>query len=252
MDADTIQFDFETTFDPDLYLHFTGRLLNDELNAIETAFLIKHLRLKGDGDRVLDLACGHGRHSNRLATQGMQMVGVDQSEAFLAMARQEATQLGVSVDYRCCDMRHIEFENELDGAFMAFNAFGYFSDAENAEVLRRIVRGLRRGARFCMDLNNRDYIVKHMEPLFLSEIDQDMMISRLAFDTVAGRLNIHHTYFKDGHRREGQSSQRMYSYSEIHALFFSMGLEIRKRFGAYDETPLSLDTQYMVLVAEKI
>ncbi|WP_313076043.1 class I SAM-dependent methyltransferase [Lacrimispora sp.] len=39
-------------------------------------FIINHLKLKGN-ERILDLACGFGRHSLSFASKGFDVVGVD-------------------------------------------------------------------------------------------------------------------------------------------------------------------------------
>ena len=54
------------------------------------------------GDRILDVACGAGRFTRRLATLGAAVVAFDASAAFIARAR-ERTQTDESIDYRVLD-----------------------------------------------------------------------------------------------------------------------------------------------------
>lgn len=56
------------------------------------------------GMSVLDLACGHGELSNRLAARGCRVTGLDSSAVFLDRARAGAAAAGVSVDYMAGDM----------------------------------------------------------------------------------------------------------------------------------------------------
>ncbi len=55
----------------------------------EVGFLVEELGL-GPGDRVLDVGCGPGRHARALARRGIEVVGVDISETFVALARTDA------------------------------------------------------------------------------------------------------------------------------------------------------------------
>ena len=55
--------------------------------------------------RVLDVACGNGRHSIGLAARGYEVTGVGVAAPFLALAREAAIAAGVSVDFRRTDMR---------------------------------------------------------------------------------------------------------------------------------------------------
>ena len=59
----------------------------------EVDFIIEALALRG-GERVLDLACGFGRHSLELARRGYKVVGVDITPEYIADARRTAQARG--------------------------------------------------------------------------------------------------------------------------------------------------------------
>src|ERR1700680_3645205 len=54
--------------------------------------------------RILDVACGPGRHAVRLAGRGHRVVGIDSSTSFLETARGAAADLGVEVEFIQADM----------------------------------------------------------------------------------------------------------------------------------------------------
>ncbi len=88
------------------------------------------------GARVLDLACGHGRHAIPLAKRGFDVTGYDLSEVFLERARAGA---------------------EAEGVTNIFTAFGYFEDPEDdVKTLRAIWKALRPGGRFLLETLHRD------------------------------------------------------------------------------------------------
>ena len=91
-------FDFEAVFEPEDYLYFYGDALTEERTAKEVEFLVRELKLDRPM-RILDLACGYGRHANRLAQLGHSMVGVDITAGFLEMAKENARDKGVKVSY---------------------------------------------------------------------------------------------------------------------------------------------------------
>jgi 2-polyprenyl-3-methyl-5-hydroxy-6-metoxy-1,4-benzoquinol methylase len=90
-------FDVEGVFDED-YLYFSAERVGDAASDSEEAQIRDLLGLAG-GDRVLDLACGHGRIANRLAARGCRVTGLDVTPLFLDRARTDATARGVDVDY---------------------------------------------------------------------------------------------------------------------------------------------------------
>lgn len=64
------QFDFDAVFRADDYLYFYGDSLKDEYTEQEVEFLVRELGIRKRMS-ILDLACGHGRHANRLAARGL-------------------------------------------------------------------------------------------------------------------------------------------------------------------------------------
>jgi 2-polyprenyl-3-methyl-5-hydroxy-6-metoxy-1,4-benzoquinol methylase len=63
-----------------------------------------HGHLIGSGTRVLDLACGEGRHSLAAAALGASVVAVDRDETRIASAREHAAERGLEVDWRVADL----------------------------------------------------------------------------------------------------------------------------------------------------
>jgi len=75
------------------------------------------------GARVLDLACGHGRHAILLAKRGFDVTGYDLSEVFLARARADAEAEGVTARWVRGDMRELPFDGEFHAVINIFTAF---------------------------------------------------------------------------------------------------------------------------------
>ena len=101
------------------------------------------------GDRVLDVGCGPGRHSHELARRGYEVVGLDTSETFVALARRDAPRGATFVHG---DARTMSFDSEFDAAIsLCQGAFGLAGgpgsdtavlDPDSA-VLDRIVAAVR-------------------------------------------------------------------------------------------------------------
>ena len=77
-----------------------------ERTLAQVDFVVKAAELSS-GAAVLDLCCGHGRHSIELAQRGYRVVGLDISEPSLDLARAAAGEAGVEIEFIQGDMRVI-------------------------------------------------------------------------------------------------------------------------------------------------
>lgn len=245
-----IEFDFEAVFDVDDYMYFYSDLLTDDLSDQQTAALVELLGLT-EPMQILDLACGFGRHANRLAALGHRLTGIDASPGFLELARKDAAVRGVSVDYRLADMRWIDFEQAFDRVLLLFTAFGYFDDHQNLQVLMNIARALKSGGLLVFDIHNRDVFLKGMLPSIVTEKNGNLMIDRSSFDPLTGRLHNRRLVIRDGVRRDKPFFVRMYNATEIRDLLERAGLEVASIRGGWDGSPLTTESRRMVIIAKK-
>ena len=117
-----------------------------------------HVRLEVDGlyrllhlsssSRVIDVACGHGRHAVALAERGVDVIGLDFAVALLTRARDLSTDLRARVRLVRGDMRRLPFLSECADAVIVMDAFGFFeTNDEHDAILREAVRVLTPGGR---------------------------------------------------------------------------------------------------------
>lgn len=104
------------------------------------------------GSRVLDLACGKGRHSQALASSGYNVTGVDLSENSITAAKQmESENLSFSVH----DMRRPVAVNYYDAVVNLFTSFGYFTTSrDNIRTINAVATALRPKGIFLIDYFN--------------------------------------------------------------------------------------------------
>jgi SAM-dependent methyltransferase len=88
--------------------------------------------------RVLDLACGEGRHSLAAAILGAEAVGIDRDETRLATARELAAAHNLVVDWRVVDL---EGPWPDLGRFDAVLVFNYLDRARMLEVRDLVAPG---------------------------------------------------------------------------------------------------------------
>lgn len=250
---------YETLFARDWYDLFAkgGPGYPDEDGAYarqadaETAFIEQALGLPEAGD-ILDLCCGFGRHSVRLAGRGHRVTGVDLSAYNLSIAAGNAAELGVAVDWREADMRDTGLPGaSRDAVINIFSAFGYFDDAGNQRVLDEVARVLRPGGRFLIDLLNRDALMRRFEQRgWARRHDGSILLQRHEFDTAAGAITTHwEVVGVDGERTAHSFTVRVYTPQELALRLSRAGLEVEDAWGGLDGSALTMDSRRLVALA---
>ena len=237
-------------FEVDDYLYFYRESLTDERSDEEVHALVSLLELD-QPVKLLDLACGFGRHANRLAALGHKVIGVDLTPGFLELARRDAAARKVPASYQQGDMRKIDFDNQFDRALLVFTAFGYFEDDQNLLVLQNAQRALKPGGLLIFDIHNRDVFLKDFKPFFVMEKEGNLMIDRTTFDSLSGRMVNHRIVIRNGLRKDKPFFVRLYNPNEIRDLLKQAGLEVYHMYGGWDARPVSTELRRMVIIARK-
>ncbi|MYE55253.1 MAG: class I SAM-dependent methyltransferase [Chloroflexi bacterium] len=98
---------------------------------------IHHEVLDSHPTRILDLACGPGLYSSRLAWLGHRCVGIDFSPASIEYARDQAGKERLDCDYIHADVRSAEYGSNFGLAMLIFGEFNVFNPADAARILRK-------------------------------------------------------------------------------------------------------------------
>jgi SAM-dependent methyltransferase len=116
--------------------------------------LLHHLK-PSPGSRMLDVACGKGRHSRFLASKGYTVTGIDISFDSIREAQKWETE---NLSFFQHDMRLPSWINYYDYAFNFFTSFGYFpTRREHDDAVRTIANSLKKGGILLFDYLNVHY-----------------------------------------------------------------------------------------------
>jgi SAM-dependent methyltransferase len=243
---------FESFFGED-YFEIYRDVFTPEATAREVDGIERLLGL-ARGARILDLACGHGRHAIPLAERGFAVTGYDLSETFLARARADAAARGVALRWLRGDMRELAFDAEFDAVINVFTAFGYFADpADDLATLRRVRRSLVPGGRFLLETLHRDALAARFQPHVEYTTSNGAHVRRdylwdLARDVIDDRLSLTRA---DGTRASYRSSLRVRSLHTWLALLGDADLVPSAWHGGLDGRALELSSRRLVLIAAR-
>ena len=129
--------------------------------------ITQYLNLPDDA-KILDLACGKGRHSIYLNELGYDVTGADLSENNIAEASKHSNE---KLHFEVHDMR-IPFEPKFDAVFNLFTSFGYFeNDADNLMTLKAIQESLSEYGFAVIDFMNVQHVIENLVPEEVKTVD---------------------------------------------------------------------------------
>jgi SAM-dependent methyltransferase len=227
------------------WLDYLSPSADSQRTRREVDFVVERLELE-PGARVLDLACGRGRHSVELARRGFRVTGVDLSPRSLGLAREAARAAEAEVELVCCDMREIGYEEEFDAVINLFTAFGYFEDSgEDRIVLERVARALVPGGAFLLDTLNPLWLARGFRPREWQEFeDGTVMLEERRYDPLTGRVTGIWTFVRpDGTRSQLRHSLRSYTPAELATMFQAAGLDVEGAWSGFDGSPLGFESE---------
>ena len=143
--------------------------------------------------KVLDLACGKGRHARTLHALGLNVLGTDLSPQSIAFANESAVD---GLRFQVHDMREPLHNESFDAVFNLFTSFGYFdSTAENQRVIDAVACMLKPNGFLIIDFLNAHRVIDTLVPV--EAIDRGKIRFNITREIREGKV-FKHISFSDG------------------------------------------------------
>ncbi|MGX1983154.1 methyltransferase family protein [Thermolongibacillus altinsuensis] len=109
----------------------------------------------GKGKSLLDLGCGTGELSIRLAQKGFAVTGIDLSEHMLAVAQAKAEEIGLTIPFFQQDMRELNGFSPFDHIVCFCDSLNYLQTEKDVfETFQRVYAHLKDGGLFLFDVHS--------------------------------------------------------------------------------------------------
>ncbi|RIK82997.1 MAG: hypothetical protein DCC68_04835 [Planctomycetota bacterium] len=217
--------------------------------------------------RLLELACGTGRHALELEKRGYEILATDYSADMLACARRRAELAGSRVQFHLADMRRLaECEaiagQTFDAAYALFDSIGYVqTNAGVAEVLAGVREALRPGGLFVFEFWHAAAMLRGFDPLRVRRWQTDagevVRISRTTLDVPRQLSHVAYEILELGHngafgRIEETQTNRYFLVQEMAAFVAAAGLEAVAWYAGFSrDAPIDESTWHVVGVARR-
>lgn len=232
---------FEEYFGEEYLLLYPHR---DEEDAERLVSLLCRTVGLAAGWRVLDVACGTGRHAAAFRSRSARVTGLDLSHHLLQRAQGSARLPVVRSDLRKLPIR----ARTMDFTVNLFTSFGYFnSDAEHAGAMAEMVATIRHGGWFAIDFLNATRVPSDL----VAREDGNLGGAPVRIDRWLDPAGEY--VFKSITTSEGRrfvERVRLFSGPELERLIALAGCVIRYRFGDYDGGAPGLDASRVILAGQ--
>ncbi len=238
---------FETWFDTEYYhLLYKHRDDKEAINFINN--LVEVLQLKKDS-KVLDVACGKGRHAHYLNTLGMDVTGIDLSEQSINCANNFANS---KLHFKVWDMRTQFADSEFDVVVNLFSSFGYFEDNnEDLKVIQALHGSLKNQGLLILDYMNPEKIVKDMKSREI--IDRGEIQFHIKKKIENGFIVKTIEFLNNGEDLHFQERLKIIKPEVFLSMFKQAGFEQQFIFGNYDLQPfMASESPRQIWVMKKI
>jgi SAM-dependent methyltransferase len=215
------------------------------------------LRPQG-GERILDLACGTGRHSLELVRQGFSVVGVEIGQELVEIARKDAQEQGLEAEFIQGDLRELDFDGEFDIVLnLNDGAVGYFeTDEENHRTFEVISRALKPGGQNLIQVPNVLYARARLP-------QRSWIPSSTMVELVEHRWNKKNSYMEGamiplrfgevlaGLDKRIEFRQRLYTVDELRDIYDSVGMSFERVFHGNGRPKEPTDAQFEIFASAR-
>jgi len=243
---DTTMAWFETWFESPYYHLLYAN--HDTAKAQQLLDPLLKFIVMPQGSRVLDVACGRGRHSIYLNEKGFEVTGIDLSAKNIHQAIQLA---GDNISFYVQDMRKIDKTSYFDAVFNLFTSFGYFdSEEEHNQAVHSMGSALKSGGLLVIDFFNAEKVISAIP------IHETVSVPPVEFrinKKVEGKTIIKTITFSDkGKDYSFTEYVKAFRLSDFEKFFLSNQLKVKSVFGDYSLN--KFDAQHsdrLIIIAEK-
>lgn len=180
--------------------------------------------------KILDLACGKGRHSITLNKLGFDVVGIDLASASIEFAKQFENE---HLKFEVHDMREVFHPNEFDVIVNLFTSFGYFKEyQDNFKVFEAVKEQLKATGIFVFDYLNAEKVVANMIPYEEKVIDG--IVFKLTKSVENGFIKKEIDFEDKGETFHFEEYVRLIYAKDFKEIYEKEGFKLDKIFGNYN------------------
>jgi len=239
------------TFFNGLALQFWAKAMTPEYTDAEIKF-IKEIVSLAEGDTILDVPCGYGRHTIVLAKEGFNVTGIDIAEEYIHTLNEAISEFKLPVTAIHADILEYELNSNYDVALCLGNSFSYFDHAVMLAFAKKINGALKKGGAFII---NTGAIAESILPAIVTkdwmEIEDMIFMIERKYHAESSVLQSDYRITSKGETEYKTAWHYVYTLAEIRRLLFEAGFSHVKQYGGVEKAVYKLGDKQAYILAKK-
>jgi cyclopropane fatty-acyl-phospholipid synthase-like methyltransferase len=226
----------------------------NDITKQEVDFLLSELNLQ-QGQHILDIPCGFGRHATEFSKRGFHVTGVDISDTFIKSLHGRISAERLNIKAVHADILTLQLNQKFSGAVCLGNSFGYFNIDKMKVFVEKVSSSLEAGSKFII---NSGMVAESILPNFLNYAkNKSYTVGNITME-VTNIYNASDSYMvsnllytKEGKSEEHYFKHYVFTLGEVKRLLKLYGLSTIATYSSTSKTDYNLGDQQIYIVAEK-
>ena len=203
--------------------------------------------------RILDAACGIGRHALECAQRGFSVTAYDVSKTLIEENSRKSREQNLEIDWMQANMTEFCKPGFYDAVFNLFYSFGYSEHPEtDQQILHKFYQSLRPGGKIIMQLMGRELLEKWLQPKYWSlEQDGTFILVEKQLNPEQGLLNETVFILKQNEQKKYHMTTRVYYASQIAEFLHNAGFIQLQILGSFEGLPYNEKAGSLLVIGQK-
>lgn len=207
---------------------------------------------------IAELGCGTGTLTNYFAGKDIDVIGIDNSDQMLAIAKEKSAAQGLDVLYLLQDMQDFELYGTVDSIYSACDSMNYIiEDEELLQTFKWVNNYLEPGGLFIFDINSQykyeeilaqntfAYNMEEASYIWENYYEKEEQINEYLVTFFVKEEDKKYTKFEELHH------ERMYTLETIKGLLEQAGMRMEGAFDGYTFNPIRPDSDRITFIARE-
>jgi len=229
------------------------RIIPQGLTDAETDFIEEIASLEKDSV-VLDLMCGYGRHTLKLAERGIKVTAIDNLSEYIEEIKEKSHQLSLPVETIEANALNVKLDKAYDAAICMGNSFAFFNKEDATTILKNISKHLKpTGILIINSWMVAEIAIKHFKERDWHYAGDYKCMLEYKYHFHPSRIESEQTIISpDGSVEVIQGVDYVFTIDELERMFNEEGLKTKALYSTPRKKKFSLGDGHIYIVVEKI